>query len=232
MTTPAALRIVLAEDHYLVREGTRQLLESSGEISVVAAVGTADELLDAARRLRPDVVVTDIRMPGSTELVRPGMEGIDAAHRLRAGSHGSGSVGIVVLSQFSDAMFALDLFKDGTEGRAYLLKDRVGDLDELLSAIRSVAAGGSVIDPKVVEGLLAKRGVRDSPPPAELTPRELDVLREMAHGLSNGGIARALHLSVSAIEKHVNSIFMKLALENSPDTHRRVAAVIAYLNSA
>nr|BFE85512.1 hypothetical protein GCM10020093_081130 [Planobispora longispora] len=171
MTTPAELRIVLAEDHYLVREGTRQLLESSGEISVVAAVGTADELLDAARRLRPDVVVTDIRMPGSAEIVRPGMEGIDAAHRIRAASHGpDDAIGIVVLSQFSDAMFALDLFKDGTEGRAYLLKDRVGDLDELLGAIRSVSAGGSVIDPKVVEGLLAKRGVRDSPPPAELTP--------------------------------------------------------------
>ncbi|MEV4242784.1 response regulator transcription factor [Streptosporangium canum] len=220
------LRVVLAEDHYLVREGTRRLLETSGEIRVVAAVGTADELLDAARRLRPDVVVTDIRMPGSAGLVRAGMEGIDAAHRIRETSR---DIGIVVLSQFSDAMFALDLFRDGTEGRAYLLKDRVGDIDELLGAIRSVAAGGSVIDPKVVEGLLAKRGVSDRPPPAELTPRELDVLREMAHGLSNGGIARALHLSVSAIEKHVNSIFLKLALENSPDTHRRVAAVIAYL---
>ncbi|GGK80172.1 DNA-binding response regulator [Planomonospora parontospora subsp. parontospora] len=231
MTTPATLRVVLAEDHYLVREGTRRLLESTGEISVVAAVGTAGELLDAARRLRPDVVVTDIRMPSPADPVRPGMEGVDAAHRIRAAARDLGVIGVVVLSQFSDAVFALDLFRDGTEGRAYLLKDRVGDIDELLGAIRSVAAGGSVIDPKVVEGLLAKRGVRGGPPPTDLTPRELDVLREMAHGLSNGGIARTLHLSVSAIEKHVNSIFMKLALENSPDTHRRVAAVIAYLGS-
>ncbi|WP_449061029.1 LuxR C-terminal-related transcriptional regulator [Planomonospora algeriensis] len=231
MTTPATLRVVLAEDHYLVREGTRRLLESTGEISVVAAVGTAGELFDAARRFRPDVVVTDIRMPSPADPVRPGMEGVDAAHRIRSAARELGVIGVVVLSQFSDAVFALDLFRDGTEGRAYLLKDRVGDIDELLGAIRSVAAGGSVIDPKVVEGLLAKRGVRGGPPPAELTPRELDVLREMAHGLSNGGIARTLHLSVSAIEKHVNAIFMKLALENSPDTHRRVAAVIAYLGS-
>ncbi len=219
-----SLRAVIADDHYLVREGTRQLLETSGEITVVGAVGTADELLDAVRRLGPDVVLTDIRMPGGGW--RPGFEGIDVAHRIRADHPG---IGIVVLSQFADSLYAFELFKLGTEGFAYLLKDRVGDLDELLGAIRSVAAGGSVIDPKVVEGLLARRAVRGGQ--EALTPRERDVLREMAHGRSNGGIARALQLSVSAVEKNVNSIFLKLGLENSPDTHRRVAAVLSYFGT-
>ncbi|MFC5815901.1 response regulator transcription factor [Nonomuraea harbinensis] len=217
-----AIRTVLADDHYLVREGTRQLLETSGGVTVVSAVGDADELLDAVRRLRPDVVVTDIRMPGGDW--RQGFEGIDAAHTVRAAHPG---VGIVVLSQYSDALSALELFKHGTEGFAYLLKDRVGDLDELLGAIRAVASGGSVIDPKVVEGLMARHDLRGEP--ESLTPRERDVLREMAHGRSNGAIARALHLSVSSVEKNVNSIFTKLGLEVSADVHRRVAAVLAYL---
>ncbi|GLW12335.1 DNA-binding response regulator [Microtetraspora sp. NBRC 13810] len=220
------LRTVVADDHYLVREGTRQLLESSGDVLVVGAVGTADELLDATSRLRPDVVLTDIRMPGGSW--RPGFEGIDAAHRIRAAHPG---VGVVVLSQFSDALYAFELFRGGTEGFAYLLKDRVGDLEELLGAIQAVASGGSVIDPKVVEGLLARRAVRADPGAPALTPREQDVLREMARGKSNGGIARAVSLSVSAVEKNVNSIFLKLGLENSPDTHRRVAAVLAYLGA-
>lgn len=218
-------RVVVADDHYLVREGVRRLLETSGQAVVAGAVGTGDELLDAVRRLRPEVVITDIRMPGGS--FRPGFEGIDAAHRIRA-EHPA--VGVVVLSQFSDALYAFEVFKHGTEGFAYLLKDRVGDLEELLGAVRAVAGGGSVIDPKVVEGLLARRAVRGGRG-EELTPRERDVLREMARGRSNGGIARALHLSVSAVEKNVNSIFMKLELENSPDTHRRVAAVLAYLGT-
>ncbi|MGP4093608.1 response regulator transcription factor [Nonomuraea sp. KM90] len=216
------IRTVVADDHYLVREGTRQLLETSGEVTVVGAVGNADELLDAVRRLGPDVVITDIRMPGGEW--RPGFEGIDAAHRIRSAHP---RVGVVVLSQFADALFAFELFKHGTEGYAYLLKDRVGDLDELLGAIRAVAAGGSVIDPKVVEGLLARRDVRGQR--EALTARERDVLREMAHGRSNSGIARALHLSISSVEKNVNAIFTKLGLENSGDVHRRVAAVLAYL---
>lgn len=222
MPEHAPIRTVVADDHYLVREGTRRLLDTSGEVSVVGAVGDADELLDAVRRLAPDVVITDIRMPGGDW--RPGFEGIDAAHRIRAAHP---AVGVVVLSQFSDALFAFELFKHGTEGYAYLLKDRVGDLDELLGAIRAVASGGSVIDPKVVEGLLARRDVRGQR--EELTGRERDVLREMAHGRSNSAIARALHLSISSVEKNVNSIFTKLSLENSGDVHRRVAAVLAYL---
>ncbi|MFB4277028.1 response regulator [Nonomuraea sp. MTCD27] len=216
------IRTVVADDHYLVREGTRQLLETSGEVTVVGAVGNADELLDAVRRLGPDVVITDIRMPGGEW--RQGFEGIDAAHRIRSAHP---RVGVVVLSQFADALFAFELFKHGTAGYAYLLKDRVGDLDELLGAIRAVAAGGSVIDPKVVEGLLARRDVRGQR--EALTARERDVLREMAHGRSNSGIARALHLSISSVEKNVNAIFTKLGLENSGDVHRRVAAVLAYL---
>ncbi|MGI5287587.1 response regulator transcription factor [Nonomuraea polychroma] len=216
------IRTVVADDHYLVREGTRRLLEMSGEVTVEGAVGTADELMDAVRRLGPDVVITDIRMPGGDW--RPGFEGIDAAHRLRAGHPG---VGVVVLSQFSDALYAFELFKHGTEGYAYLLKDRVGDLEELLGAIKAVASGGSVIDPKVVEGLLARRDVRGQR--EALTARERDVLREMAHGRSNSAIARALHLSISSVEKNVNAIFTKLGLENSGDVHRRVAAVLAYL---
>jgi DNA-binding NarL/FixJ family response regulator len=224
MADTAPVRAVVADDHYLVREGARRLLETSPEISVVGAVGTADELMDAVRRLGPDVVVTDIRMPGGDW--RPGFEGIDAAHRIRVERPGTG---VVVLSQFADSLYAFELFRHGTAGIAYLLKDRVGDLDELLGAIRSVATGGSVIDPKVVEGLIARRAVRGGE--ESLTPRERDVLGEMARGRSNGGIARALNLSVSAVEKNVNSIFLKLGLEHSPDTHRRVAAVLAYLGA-
>lgn len=216
------IRTVVADDHYLVREGTRRLLETSGEVTVESAVGTADELMDAVRRLRPDAVVTDIRMPGGEW--RPGFEGIDAAHRVRSVHPGTG---VVVLSQFSDALYAFELFKHGTEGYAYLLKDRVGDLDELLGAIRAVASGGSVIDPKVVEGLLARRDVRGQR--EALTARERDVLREMAHGRSNSAIARALNLSISSVEKNVNAIFTELGLENSGAVHRRVAAVLAYL---
>ena len=221
-STPEPIRTIVADDHYLVREGTRRLLETSGEVLVVGTVGNADELLDAVRRLRPDVVLTDIRMPGGQW--REGFEGIDAAHRVRAGHP---EIGIVVLSQYSDALFAFERFKHGTEGFAYLLKDRIGELDELLRAIRAVAAGGSVIDPMVVEGLLARRELRGEQ--EALTPRERDVLRELARGRSNGAVARALNLSVSSVEKNVNAIFTKLGLENSPDVHRRVAAVLAYL---
>ncbi|GAA0915484.1 response regulator transcription factor [Nonomuraea longicatena] len=216
------LRTVVADDHYLVREGTRRLLETTGRVDVVAAVGDADELLDAVRRFAPDVVITDIRMPGGDW--RPGFEGIDAAHRIKADHPG---VGVVVLSQFGDALYAFELFKKGTEGFAYLLKDRVGDLDELLAALSVVAEGGSVIDPKVVEGLMSLRAVRGGT--EALTERERAVLREMARGRSNPAIGRELHLSLSSVEKNVNAIFSKLGLENTGDINRRVAAVLAYL---
>jgi DNA-binding NarL/FixJ family response regulator/signal transduction histidine kinase len=218
---PERLRVVLAEDNYLVREGTRRLLEDDGEVEVVAAVGNADELRDAVRRFRPDAVLTDIRMP-------PGhhMEGIEAAHDIRRTHPG---VGVVVLSQHTDETYAFALLGEGTDGLAYLLKDRLGDLDELLGALRAVVAGGSVIDPAVVESLVARRSRIAESPLASLTPREIDVLREMAQGKTNAGIEEALHLSASTVEKHVSSIFAKLGLAEEP-VHRRVAAVLAFLN--
>ena len=187
----------------------------------MAAVGTAVELLDAVRRLHPQAVVTDIRMP-------PGhhMEGIEAAHAIRD-EHAD--VGVVVLSQHADEAYAFELLKNGTSGLAYLLKDRVGEADELVEAVLAVAAGRSVIDPKVVESLVGRRARLDESPVARLTPRELDVLREMAQGKANAAIARALFLSESAIEKHINSIFSKLGLSEEPEVHRRVSAVLTYL---
>ncbi len=218
---PDLLRVVIADDHYLVREGVRALLEDSGEVEVVAAAGTAAELLAAVERLHPDAVLTDIRMP-------PGhhMEGIDAARAIRA-SHPD--VGVVVLSQHADEAYAYALLKDGTEGLAYLLKDRIGDLDELLRALREVIAGRSALDPRVIDALVARRSHRASSGLDELTARELDVMREMARGMTNGGIAEALVLSESAVEKHVSSIFAKLGGGGEPHTHRRVAAVLAFL---
>jgi DNA-binding NarL/FixJ family response regulator len=217
------MRVVLAEDNYLVREGTRRLLEDSGEVRVVAAVGDAEELLAAVRRLAPQAVVTDIRMP-------PGhhMEGILAAHAIRAEHPGTG---VVVLSQHTDESYAFELLRDGTAGLAYLLKDRLGDVDELVHALREVAAGGSVIDPVVVDALVARHSRTDQSPLAGLTARELDVLREMARGRTNAGIEESLHLSASTVEKHVNAIFAKLQLTEAP-VHRRVAAVLTFLQNA
>ena len=219
-----ALRIVIAEDNYLVREGTRRLLEDSGEVDVLAAVGTAEELLDAVARLRPDAALTDIRMP-------PGhhMEGIAAAHAIRAAHP---QVGVVVLSQHADEAYAFHLFQAGTAGLAYLLKERVGDLDDLLRALREVVAGRSVVDPQVVEALVAHRARLAQSPLGSLSPRELDVLCEMAQGKTNQAIAQTLVLSESAVEKHVNAIFSKLGLSEEPQVHRRVAAVLTFLRDA
>lgn len=219
-----AMRVVIAEDNYLVREGTRRLLEDSGEVDVVAAVGTAEELLDAVGRLRPNAVITDIRMP-------PGhhTEGIEAAHAIRA-QHPE--VGVVVLSQHADQSYAFELFRDGTAGLAYLLKERVGDLDDVLGALRAVIAGRSVIDPQVVEVLVRSRARLEGSPVSRLTPRERDVLEEMAQGKTNPAIAATLFLSESAIEKNVNQIFAKLGLRAEPQLHRRVAAVLTYLRDA
>ncbi|WP_427888650.1 response regulator transcription factor [Kribbella sp. GL6] len=215
------LRVVVADDNFLVREGTRRLLEDSGEVDVVAAVGDAAELLMAVDRLTPDAVITDIRMP-------PGhsTEGIDAARRLRRTHPG---VGVIVLSQYSDAAYATELFRDGTEGLGYLLKVSIGDLDELLAALKSVVAGRSVVDPGVVERLVQHRVRQGSSPLNALSPREREVLREMAEGRTNAAIGTRLHLSESAIEKYVNAIFTKLDLGTAPGVSRRVAAVLTYL---
>ena len=218
------LRVAIAEDNYLVREGTRRLLEDSGQVEVVAAVGTARELLDAVRRLQIDAAITDIRMP-------PGhhMEGIQAAHRIKERHP---KVGVVVLSQYADPGYALELLKGGTAGLAYLLKDRVDEVEELLRALEEVCKGGSVIDPAVVDALLAGRARLANSPVSQLTPRELDVLREMAQGKSNAGIAASLFLAESTIEKHVNSIFATFGLSAEPKLHRRVAAVLTFLRDA
>src|ERR1700730_10919478 len=171
------VRIVIAEDNYLVREGTRRLLEDSGEVAVLAAVGNATELLQAVDGLRPDAVLTDIRMPPGHQV-----EGIDAAHAIRKKHPG---IGVVVLSQHSDAAYAVQLLKDGTEGLGYLLKTRVGELGELLHALREVAAGRSVVDSGVVERLIDYRSRQAESPLRLLSEREVDVLREMAEGKAN-----------------------------------------------
>lgn len=217
------LRIVIAEDNYLVREGTRRLLEDSGEVSVLAAVGSVPELLDAVERLRPQAVVTDIRMPPGHDV-----DGIEAARSIRA-SHPE--VGVVVLSQHADEAYAFQLLKDGTAGLAYLLKERVGDLEELLRALQETVAGRSVIDAAVVEALLAQRRRMAESSLAELTPREFDVLREMAEGRTNAAIAERLSVSESAVEKYANGIFSKLGVSEEKQVHRRVAAVLAFLRS-
>ncbi len=212
---------MIADDHYLVREGVRRLLEDSGEVEVLDAVGTATELRRRVAELEPDAVMTDIRMP-------PGhhMEGIVAAHRIRA-EHPD--IGVVVLSQHADESYAYELLKHGTTGLAYLLKDAVSDLDELLRALRAVCAGRSAIDARVVDALVSRRARREQSGLEELTPRERDVLHEMAQGKSNAGIAAALVLSDSAVEKHVSSILTKLGRPGEEGMHRRVAAVLAFL---
>jgi len=217
------LRVVLAEDNYLVREGTRLLLEDTGEVQVVGVAGDADELLEVVAGVEPDVVITDIRMPPDHHV-----EGIDAALRIRAEHPG---IGVVVLSQYVDGRYALKLFEQGTEGLGYLLKERVGDLDELLGALHSVAAGESAIDARVVEALVATRGQEQRSPLKSLSERELDVLQEMARGKNNAGVARALFVSESAVEKHVSQIFVKLGITDQPQVSRRVAAVLAFFSS-
>jgi DNA-binding NarL/FixJ family response regulator len=216
--------VAIAEDHYLVREGTRRALEEGGEIEVVAAVGSPGELEAVVDRVRPDVVVTDIRMPPSHHT-----EGIDAAHRIRAAHPG---IGVVVLSQYADATYALELLRDGTSGLAYLLKERVGDPDQLVHAVREVARGGSVVDPDVVSALVGNNAQRQRSLLVHLTARERDVLEQMAQGRTNAAIGAELHLSESSIEKYATSIFSKLGLGDEPTVHRRVAAVLAFLRDA
>jgi DNA-binding NarL/FixJ family response regulator len=222
LNEPDVLRVVLAEDNYLVREGLRRLLEDSGEIDVVASTGNATELLDAVRRLGPHAVLTDIRMP-------PGhhMEGIEAAHAIRATSP---QTGVVVLSQHADESYALALFSDGSAGLGYLLKDRIGDLEDLVHALREVCAGGSVIDPQIVDTLVRRRSAAGaSSQLAALSPRELDVLREMAEGANNAAIAATLVLAERSVEKVIHLIFLKLGLGWESAVHKRVKAVLLYL---
>jgi DNA-binding NarL/FixJ family response regulator len=216
-----AIRLVLAEDHYLVREGVRRLLETSPEFEIAAVCGDLESLLAAVDTELPDVVVTDIRMPpdGSDE-------GIQAAERLRETNP---EIGVVVLSQYANPTYVLALLEGGSGGRAYLLKERVGDLEQLAAAIRAVADGGSVIDAKVVEALVAQNARDEESPLSQLTPRERDVLREMAEGKNNAAIADALVLTEGSVQKVIHSIFLKLGLTWETAVHKRVKAVILYL---
>jgi DNA-binding NarL/FixJ family response regulator len=216
-----SIRVVLAEDHYLVREGVRRLLETHPDVEVAAACDDLPSLLAAVEQERPDVVVTDIRMPPHEM-----DEGIQAAERLRE-THPE--VGVVVLSQYAEPGYALALLDAGTERRAYLLKERVKDLDQLVRAVQAVAEGGSVIDPKVVEALVAQKAREEQSPIAQLTPRERDVLREMAEGKNNAAIAQALFLTERSVEKVIHSIFLKLGITWEPTVHKRVKAVLLYL---
>jgi DNA-binding NarL/FixJ family response regulator len=216
-----AIRLVLAEDHYLVREGVRRLLETQPDLEIAAVCGDLDSLLAAVESERPDVVVTDIRMPPDDS-----DEGIRAAKRLRQTSP---DVGVVVLSQFASPGYVLALLDGGSARRAYLLKERVNDLEQLVGAIRVVAEGGSVIDPKVVELLVAENARSEESPLNDLTPRERDVLREMAEGKNNAAIAESLVLTERSVEKVIHSIFLKLGLTWETAVHKRVKAVILYL---
>jgi DNA-binding NarL/FixJ family response regulator len=215
------IRVVLAEDSLIVREGIRRLLELDSDVEVVAGCGDLDSLLAAVESERPDVVLTDIRMPPDSS-----DEGIRAARALRE-SHPE--LGVVVLSQYSEPAYALALLETGSDRRAYLLKDRVDDRSQLVGAIRSVAQGGSYVDPKVVEVLVAASRAAERSPLAELTPRELDVLREMAQGANNAAIAEALVVTERSVEKYVHSIFAKLGLTWEENVNRRVKAVLVYL---
>jgi DNA-binding NarL/FixJ family response regulator len=215
------IRVVFAEDNYLVREGTAALLTSSSEVDLAAAVSDLDSLLEAVEKHKPQVVLTDIRMPPTHST-----EGIDAARRIRA-EHPE--IGVVVLSQYTEEEYAYELLKEGAAGLGYLLKERVADLEELVRALEEVSRGGSVLDPKVVEALVARKNKLAQSPLALLTEREREVLDQMAQGKNNASIARSLFLTERAVEKHINSLFHKLGLSEELDVHRRVMAVLAFL---
>ena len=216
-----AIRVALAEDNVIVREGLARLVERRPELDLVGVCADLPGLLDLVTAETPDVVVTDIRMPPTGT-----NEGIQAASRLRTDHP---SVGVVVLSQYVDPSYALALLSEGSAGRAYLLKERVGDAEDLVAAIREVARGGSVIDPKVVEALVSATSPRRRSDLDRLTPRESEILAEMAQGKNNAAIAASLVLSERAVEKHTNSIFSKLGLSEERDVNRRVKAVLLYL---
>jgi DNA-binding NarL/FixJ family response regulator len=222
-----SLRVALAEDSYIVREGLEQLLGGDDEIEVLASCVDMPSLLAAVEADPPDVVLTDIRMPPDGDDA-----GIQIAARLRETNP---EIGVVVLSQYSEPGFVLRLLDSGSEGRAYLLKERIANRSELSRAIRAVAEGGSVIDPKIVEVLVQARSRAASSPLAEMTPRELDVLAGVAEGKSNAAIAEELVLTKRAIEKHINAIFLKLGLTYSEDAEqisKRVKATLIFLGES
>ena len=217
------LRVVIADDNLLVREGVVKLLDHQEGIEVVGTCGTYDELMEAVERgKRPtsSSPTSGCRRRGPTKASAPPSR---SGTRIPA-------IGVVVLSQYADPAYALALLERGSEGRAYLLKERVSDPSQIVHAITEVARGGSVIDPVVVESLVKARAARPASPVDRLTPRERDVLEQMAQGRNNAGIAQALHLSERAVEKHINSLFSKLDLGEEVDVHRRVKAVLLFLS--
>ncbi len=218
-----ALRVVFAEDNFLVREGISALLAEADDIELVETVAAPDALLRAVAVHRPDAVLTDIRMPPTFTA-----EGIDAAKRIRA-EHPS--TGVVVLSQYVEEDYVFDLLSEGVAGLGYLLKERVSQLDEVVRALHDVARGGSVLDPRVVEGLLTRKAQESRSPLLRLTDREREVLQEMAAGRSNAATSKALFMSERAVEKHISAIFQKLGLTDESDVNRRVMAVLAFLDA-
>jgi DNA-binding NarL/FixJ family response regulator len=216
------VRVVVAEDSLIVREGLEQLLDASATVDVVAACGDVESLFDAIEREDPDVVLTDIRMPPTKT-----DEGIVAATRLRE-THPQ--IAVIVLSQYSEPSYVLRLLEAGSDRRGYLLKERVHDRSQLVSAIDTVARGGSVIDPKVVEVLVTAKARAERSPLAQLTSREREVLAEIAEGKSNSAVAESLVLTKRAVEKHINSIFMKLGLANEHEVSKRVKATLLFLS--
>jgi DNA-binding NarL/FixJ family response regulator len=216
-----SLRVVMADDSYLVREALQRLLALAPDIQLVAVCSGADEVLAAVERESPDVVLSDIRMPPDHE-----REGLLVAARLRQTHPG---IGVVLLSQYEDPTYAIELFESGSEGRAYLLKERIANVSELVDAIEAVADGRSVVDPKIIDGLIAERVRSEQSPLNELTAREREVLAGVGSGKSNAAIAMSLSLTKRAVEKHINAIFMKLNLRESGDASRRVKAALIYL---
>src|SRR5215467_2265907 len=214
------IRVALAEDNVLLREGISRLVSANVEFELVGTASDLPQLLALVREQRPDVVITDIRMPPTGT-----NEGIQAAAWLHENHP---EVGVVVLSQYTAPAYAMALLEHGSAGRAYLLKERVASVDELARAIRAVAQGGSVIDPLVVDEPVRSRSGQQ-PGMSSLTPRESEILAEMAQGKSNAAIAASLSVSERAVEKHTNSIFAKLGLSEEKDLNRRVKAVLLYL---
>lgn len=215
------LRVLVVDDDYLVREGARSVLSSVPGLEVVGTASSPAELIHQIDETGPQVVILDIRMPPTYR-----MEGIEAAHQVRQ-KHPA--LGIVILSQHADPEYALEFLRDGSAGRAYLLKERLGDPGQLVEAIREVASGGSVLDPKVVDGLLEAQRRRAHSRLQGLTEREHEVLGLMASGRNNGAIAREIVISERAVEKHINAIFRKLGLNDQLDVNQRVAAVLFFL---
>jgi DNA-binding NarL/FixJ family response regulator len=217
------IRVVLAEDNYLLRAGTSALLGALDDVELLAAADSLESLLEAVAEHQPDVVISDIRMPPGH-----GTEGLTAAAEIRARYPGTG---IILLTQFADPHYARELLRGGAAGAGYLLKERVGDISELERSLRQVASGGTALDPELVEALVTRTERADGSPLAALTPREREVLEQMAQGKSNAAIARTLVLTERAVQKHINSLFSKLGLGEPGERDRRVAAVLTFLES-